>query len=479
MIRKCKSSAIHGVKLHNYALFAIIVALIVTIVGCTSRSQTADIPTTPTLQASNPSPTSGGTESATTTIGLLPSIKLLGSFEISVPHQYVAGQIFHPLDWSPDGKNLAYVWGDGVWIVESPEFKPRRVTSISGAQLGQAVYSPTGEYLAFSGNQLLQNHDYPGAFIWVVNSDGTHLKNITAKMQASPILKYVNQWVDNQTLALNVWGGSGAQTLSSVDIPSGEIKPLIDTQENITGTQAIGGEYYWSPKHDYIAIQNEFVTHVIVVPVNDLNNRRWISDPSTSPYQQFQAWLSNNSSFLYTEWNQGASSTLGIYNSSLSLWKWDVHKWQGQKLLDNISAAVPSPDGKYAAILVQEQHLWIPPNGSALHPLQAEGLALLTLRIMDLTSGVTINIGKSGYKAERSSETPILWENASPLWSPDGKWLAYWDNNGNIWIVSYDGQWRKRITNGLAIAQVLWSPDSDKLALRTMDHAWIIERPSN
>lgn len=57
-------------------------------------------------------------------------------------------------DWSPDGKQLAYVTDDGVWIVEAPDFQtPRRLVrkghcSGDSCPAPQLLWSPDGTHLA-------------------------------------------------------------------------------------------------------------------------------------------------------------------------------------------------------------------------------------------------------------------------------------------------------------------------------------------
>ena len=76
-----------------------------------------------------------------------------------------------------------------------------------------------------------------------------------------------------------------------------------------------------------------------------------------------------------------------------------------------------------------------------------------------------------------------------PVWSPDGRQLIYWgegydrpdywwlDAGGDIWIVDSDGRQQRRLTHGLEVVEVVWSPDGSKLAFATDDdQLCVIER---
>jgi hypothetical protein len=197
--------------------------------------------------------------------------------------------------------------------------------------MGGVKWSPDGQNLAFCGDQWQEKDELWGEFIWVVKADGTGLKNLGATSDPYR-LKSINQWLDDHTLTFNLWVGSGAQDLFQVDIANGETKRLLGTQEHAQ-VQATGGNYYWSPTHEYIAIQDCCFGHIVVVHVGSLEDRKWLSNYSEPPYQKFQGWLANGHQFLYTQSEMGASPK--TYDPTSSLWLWDVNHGEGHELLDH------------------------------------------------------------------------------------------------------------------------------------------------
>ena len=71
------------------------------------------------------------------------------------------------VDWSPDGKRLAYEAGGDIWVVNADGKSPRNLTRTPGAEFGPA-WSPDGEEIAYS------RHDDGTRRVYVMNADGSH-----------------------------------------------------------------------------------------------------------------------------------------------------------------------------------------------------------------------------------------------------------------------------------------------------------------
>ncbi|HZQ10303.1 MAG TPA: hypothetical protein VFD70_27240, partial [Anaerolineae bacterium] len=230
--------------------------------------------------------------------------------------------------------------------------------------------------------------------------------------------------------------------------------------------QAIGGEYYWSPDHQYIVTQG-CCGGLFVTVFSALDATKRLPGPSTPPYQEFQAWMPDGKQFLYTELQGGETD----------LWSWDITQWRGQKLFDNVLKAVPSPDGTFIALIQPENQTWQPTIQNQPSMLPQEPLPALRLNILDIRSGKIQDMDNSGYSPQESLLNTHYWGAALPVWSPNSRFLAYWDEHGDVWLTSTDGQWHQPLTHGLQIVEVLWSPDGSKLALRSFEQAWIIDKP--
>src|SRR5581483_3238410 len=396
-------------------------------------------------------------------VGLSTDVRTLATFHFSTPYDFVPGQKLHPLAWSQDSTGLAYTLDDSVWLLQPPNFTAKQIVNIPSSHLGEVVWSPNGENIAIGGVQFQEQVERP--FIWEVQGDGTELKDLTTKMEDASREKFINSWVDSQTFSFTFWRGSGIQSLYTVDITNGDTRPLIDLQDNVD-IQAIGGEYYWSPDHQYIVTQG-CCGGLFVTALSSLNVRERLPGSSAPPYQAFQAWMPGGKQFLYTE-PRGTES---------DLWSWDISQWRGQKLFDNVLKAVPSPDGAFVALIQPENQTWQPTIQNQPSLLPQEPLPTLRLNILDVRSGKIQDMGNVGYSPQESSLNTQYWGAALPVWSPDSKFLAYWDERADVWLTSRDGQWHQPLTHGLQIVEVLWSPDGNELALRSFEQAWIIDKP--
>ncbi len=351
-------------------------------------------------------------------LGLAMDVTTLATFRFSTSQNFVPGQSFHPLAWSPDSKWLAYILDDSVWLLQSPDFTAKQIINIPQSHLGEVVWSPDGNNLAVRG---VQSHGQsPHPTIWGVEVNGSGLKDLTAEMEDASREKFINRWIDNQTFSFTFWRGNGIQSLYAVNIVNGATRPLVDLQDNVE-PRAIGGEYDWAPDHQYMVIQG-CCGGLFVTAFSSLNERKRLPGPSTPPYQEFQAWMPDGKQFLYTE-PRGRGT---------DLWIWDIARWQGQKLFDNVLKAVPSPDGTLIALIQPQNQTWQPTIQNQPSLLPQEPLPALHLSILDVRTGKIQDMGNGGY---------------SPL------------------------------THGLQIVEILWSPDGSELALRSFDQAWIIDKP--
>jgi len=419
----------------------------------------------PTL---TPSPFLPPTATPTLPLALPSGVELLASVPISIPLGGV-GLEYSPIDWSPDGTVLAYGWGGGIWVARPPTYEPSLLVSLPEAgQTREVSWSPGGQYLAFYGKQPLE--ELWGGFIWVVKADGTGLKNLTPGEPFDPYRrKTINQWLDDHTLTIDLWHGTGAQSLWQVDTTSGEVAQLIGYGASAIPVQAYGGSYDWSPTQEHIAVNHVFYGHLVLVDVAQASEI-WFSTMEDPPSERFLGWSQDGRWFLYTRWDADEERD--------NLWLWDVEQGKSEKLLPSISQAVFSPDGSQVVFLQQEDHPWQPPGETSSEVSSERELPALTLGLLDLATGKTVLYGPAGYKAQEVPREFRYWQPGRPAWSSDGELIVYWGEEGDVWATSADGAWQERLTQGPEIVQVLWSPDGGKLALRSFDHAWIVERPS-
>ena len=352
-------------------------------------------PTLTRTPSSQPTAISSSTPQPTVTPTLSPTlssrVKALASMPISVfdPYSHPYKKLYS-LDWSPDGKSLTYGWQDGIWIVQEPAYEPSHLVSIpDGRRMNDVSWSPSGQCLAFHGEQRLE--EFWGEFIWVVRTDGTGLKKLTTDRPFDPLHPVaINQWLDDHTLTIDLWQSSGAQSLWQVNTVSGKATQLIGYGESTIPIQACGGTYDWSPTHEHIVINHVGYGHLVLVDVAQASEL-WFSTMQDPPSEVFRGWSQDGQRFLYSQRE--------IEGEGYSLWLWDVGRGKGEKLLPHVCQAALSPDGSRVAFLRQEDHPGRVPARVEGEVSPEDWPPALTAGMLDLETGETILYGPASYKA--------------------------------------------------------------------------------
>lgn len=460
---------------HGFFLLAAFYALC--LIGCSAENQQSS--TSPVSLISPPPTTFVPSKAPAASITVLPQItqtpKTLEAIQISGAGGIITGDFpgFHPADWSPDGKRFAYTLNDSLRLIQMQDHSDRILLTISQAKLGGVYFSPDGNHLAVEGSKFDEALGLEANIIRSVDGHGSDLKDLTVWMQLFPFAKEINQWLTNTELGFTIWRGNGVQSLYVADISTNQSKTLIADR---VGCSLTGGYYYFSPNNQYVAFDT-LNSQLVWGDVKNLADCKKLTNAQFPLRQSFQGWLSDNQHFLYTEYTAG-DPDLGVYSSDVNLRIWDISPNTFTRLLEGVAAASPSPDGTKIAFLRQKNKLWDYARLNGLNVNQSNGVTELELGVFDLQTNQEKILGPAGYKAEENSDLSLrYWQLGKPVWSPDGKLLAYWGDDGNTYLESFDGSWRQQLTNDLDIVQFLWSPDGTKLAFRTMDQAWIIENP--
>jgi dipeptidyl aminopeptidase/acylaminoacyl peptidase len=124
--------------------------------------------------------------------------------------------------WSPDGKRVAYIADDQVWIADATGSNPRKITSVNGGASGP-VWSPTGDRIAFVTGV------YPDCDSDACNSERAKAAD-TAKVKAhitdNLLYRHWNAWTPATRSHLFVVApdGTGVRDLTAslrYDVPPG------------------------------------------------------------------------------------------------------------------------------------------------------------------------------------------------------------------------------------------------------------------
>lgn len=173
--------------------------------------------------------------------------------------------------------------------------------------------------------------------------------------------------------------------------------------------------------------------------------RRLPLAPGMTVHGPSPVFSADGSEIWFTTYIQRADRGL-----TAQVWSVPVMGGEPRLLLDQASAASPSPDGRclvYAAV----------------------GASGTSIRVR-CTGREELELVKDGY-----------W----PRWSPDGRWIAYTTSNpeggdGHLFVVSPDGTRRRRLTSRASQLYGLgWTPDSRRVLfgsdLRGSDDIWAVD----
>ncbi len=123
----------------------------------------------------------------------------------------------HSAGWSPDGKQVAYVVGDSLFIGGVNHETPRLVTV--GLQIHSPAWSPDGKWIAFvSGNlTYLANYNIAPSQIWLVPVAGGTSRPLTSAdaVSMSPT------WAPDSRRLLIVAGLGGVRDVYQLNLTSG------------------------------------------------------------------------------------------------------------------------------------------------------------------------------------------------------------------------------------------------------------------
>ena len=149
-----------------------------------------------------------------------------------------AGMHVYECDWSPDGKELAYLAapgpGDDNWYiaelyaVDAQSGTVRHVLK-PDMQVANVRWSPDGQSIAFIGG-LMSDEGFTGGDIYSLPASGGAVHDLTPGRKSSPSWF---QWTPSSKQILMTEVVSGNRAISTVDVASGSVETLWKGEESI------------------------------------------------------------------------------------------------------------------------------------------------------------------------------------------------------------------------------------------------------
>ncbi|WP_299124014.1 S41 family peptidase [uncultured Winogradskyella sp.] len=417
--------------------------------------------------------------------------------------------------------HITYTYGSDIWISELNSSEAKRITSTAAVE-SNPYFSPDGQWIAFSSNRAGSNN------VYIVSKDGGEPKRLTWHPSGSIVRGWTNDgkhilFASNRETAPRPYN-----RLYTISIEGGAPK-LLTKQWSFDGSYSPDGKQLIIDKMDRwdvewrayrggqntpliildlesqneVLLPNESTTdikpmwlgdQIYFLSDRDLVSNIWSYNPNTKALNQITKfkgsdvkWLSGNGDtlvferdgYLHTMDASGGKSTQLNINV-VGDFPWAETKWEN--VSNSISSASLSPNGKRAIMQSRGDIFTVPiefgdsrnitessetadrrpiwsPKGDKIawfSDADRKGYALMISAQDGLSQPEAISIGKS----------KLAW---NPTWSPDGKHIAFVDDDVRLKFVNLETKKVKTFDVGgnnleRGGIELKWSPDSKWIA---------------
>lgn len=394
---------------------------------------------------------------------LAPSATVLAATQATVvpptPGVPIAGAsvigtgLYGGMDWSPDGRSIAFVQNFTLFRADAPDFTPHLLADASSGILPVSIssprWSPDGTRIAFVGNRAGRsgNPDMFTGTVWLINADGSGLRDLLAGAAAelsTSTAKIMQGWIDDNTLSFAEHCGTECSLLYLLDVTTEKFAPEINIANQQTAPAgALGPTYYPSANRRWIAADG--TPNQIVIYNTGTHNATGLRERATLPvpWQWFDSWAPDSSEFLY---HQAANNGGGSgFQPPVSLFSYDVTTGESKLITSPATDGAWSKDGTRIAYVTE---------ATADRPCGDSGAATACEAVVDTASGRELyRVTGPGMFALNSGDDNL----PLPVFFGDGR-LIYAGYQGNEVRIANDGKSQVlAATKGLVDYQI--SPD--------------------
>jgi len=446
------------------------------------------VPPLPTLVT----PLRAPTPPPPTANGLASGMRVVAELPAQTWGRSLADPPLTPFDWSPTAPELAYIHDNRLEVATAPDFQPHPLAS----GLRRAAFprwSPDGRMLAWA--EVVP----PGSMDGILPFNVALIKWAPTPTPRRFLLSgpsssegpawLVYRWRDPGTLALADSTGMAAELI----LITGKMKRLVDCSPQ-TVPELVpcdpGAIVAWSPTRSLLAVSrlkgNGRSKIVLFRTDAHLNSVLWRTPKGEN--HRFHDWSPDGRFFLYSRWDDGWP----VATTPTELRVWDVETRSGRPWVPDAFGAAWSPTGDRVAVLLTGT-----PRLAARGRVTGAEFAVgqpftTTLAVLTWPDGHLIAQAPVRYWP-RLVDGDRAWQEfdrRKPVWSPDGRWVAYLGPDDELWVMRIEDAMRWRVTQGLlrrATAGVLspaarrlavaWSSDGRYLAVAVGGRIWVLSGP--
>lgn len=391
---------------------------------------------------------------------------------------------------------IVFTYQGDLWLVHEDGSNPRRLT-IHTARDTNPKFSPDGKWIAFSSDRYGNND------VFVIPAAGGEARQLTFHSGGDTVVGWSR---DSQRVIFSAGRGrvfGGTANLLEVSIEGGLEQPL-PTDWGTNGTYSPDGKKFafnrhpssWSRKH----YRGSYAADLWVMDVAAKTFQKLVDADTPDEMEPNNFWpmFRNGEIFFVSDRDTVAKAgSPEVMKSVNNIWKVPAAGGRPVKVTNHRSGNLFFPsisaDGK-TIVYEQDFGIWKLDTASGrssevkidiatdaknnefeviTYSGQADSydLSPTTRRAVISVRGEIFTIATD--RGDISRLTKSYTRETSPVWSPDGKWIAYEsDQSGQdeVWVSGADGKNARKLTSAdTEKSSFAWAPDSKSLAYSSSD----------